>query len=173
MLNYGTRGFKQVENEAFLPWCDVTYGCWSLESNGEAAGKLHQSKHDVLSKSRMFIILKLTKDIRPSKAFKPSFNGLNMCSEDERDFFFNFIFHFRSRQRHLNEYSISWKCKKPFLKQSNTISQMFPAHPAMFHRVSGHAVFFYLHFSLQTLFIALLLRGGEVGCDRSRRSLPS
>lgn len=77
------------------------------------------------------------------------------------EIFFNFIFHFRSRQRHLNEYSISWKCKKPFLKQSNTISQMFPAHPAMFHRVSGHAVFFYLHFSLQTLFIALLLRGGS------------
>lgn len=59
--------------------------------------------------------MKLTNHIRACQAFKLNFNGLNMPSKDERDFFFLLFYILRRRQRHLNEYSISWKRKKPFL----------------------------------------------------------
>lgn len=76
------------------------YGCCYMESNEKAAWKLQQWRaFQILD----FFFIKLTKHIKAGKAFKLNFNGLNMCSKDERDFFFFHIYifflHFREKAK--------------------------------------------------------------------------
>lgn len=43
--------------------------------------------------------MKLTNHIRACQAFKLNFNGLNMPSKDEQDFFFFIILHFKEKAK--------------------------------------------------------------------------